>query len=389
MIGAGLRQARIRKGWTLTRLASELHEHGLPTKPHIISKYESGERFPSASFILLAAQVLNVPNTYFMHVPDTTINWRAFRKRSGFGTRRQDEVKQYATDLTELYIELKSLLNTSCEIDFPNAKSVTNAEEAECVAAELREKWNIGAGPVRNLMRTVEERGAVVIAKDGMSEKFDGLSGWCGEYPVIVINRIMSVDRQRFTATHEIGHLVMDTSAAEDVEENLAHRFAASFLVPAEDARSALGDSCHWLDWDNLKVLKQEYGLSMSAWVRRAYDLKIISKSSFIAHNRDLRRRGWYAKEPSQYDGDEEPQHLKRMARRALAEGFITVDRLSYSDADFLAPYAETPLTGEFPSATELIQMEEVERESWMTKMFDMAEGMDFEIFEAFGEEEF
>ncbi len=389
MIGTGLKQARIRKGWTLKRLADKVSKHGIQINSRTISEYEKGTKFPSASFLLLAASALNVHSTYFMHVPDITIRWRAFRKRSGFGTRRQDEIKQYATDLTELYLELKSLLHPAGEIDFPETISVTSTEEAECAARALRKKWDIGDGPLHNLTRTVEERGAVVIAKNNTSEKFDGLSGWCGEYPVIVINRNMSIDRQRFTAAHEIGHLVMDTSAVEQIEENLAHRFAASFLVPAEDARSALGDSVCRLDWNAIKVLKQQYGLSMSAWVRRAYDLDIISKSSFIAHNRDLRGRGWYAKEPGQYDGDEEPMQLQRMAQSALAENLMSVHRLSYSDADFLAPDDEPLLTGEFPSATELIQMDEAKREEWMTRMFDLADGMEFEVFEAFGEEEF
>jgi len=389
MVGTGLKRARIRKGWTLRRLANEVSNHGLPTKAHKISEYEKGKSFPSASFLLLAASVLNVPSTYFMHVPKLTITWRAFRKRSGFGKRSQGEIMQYATDLTELYVELKSLLNPAGEIDFPAIKSVTDAMEAEYVAGELRARWNIGGGPIQDLVRTVEDCGAVVIAKDDTSAKFDGLSGWCGEYPVIVINSNMSIERQRFTVAHEIGHLIMDTSAVEDDEELLANRFAASFLAPAEDARRALGESGDWLDWDDLKVLKQEYGLSMSAWVRRAYDLDIIKKSRFVAHNRDLRGRGWYAEEPGQYDGDEEPMQLKRMTELAISQGAMSIPQLSAYGADFLAPATDAPREREFPSATELIQMDEAERDCWMTKMFELAEGMDFEVFEAFGEEEF
>jgi len=389
MIGAGLKRARTRKGWTLTRLATNLSNNGLPIKARKISEFEKGASFPSASFLVLAASLLNVPSTYFMHVPDINIAWRAFRKRSGFGTRRQDEIKQYATDLTELFLELKSLLDASSEIDFPKIKSVTDAEEAERAAGELRENWNIGDGPLHNLVSMVEDRGAVVIAKDDASEKFDGLSGWCDTYPVIVINSRMSTDRLRFTVAHEIGHLIMDTSSVEPNEEDLAHRFASSLLVPAQDARKELGESSNCLDWDGLKVLKQTYGMSMSAWVRRAHDLNIIDYACYSGLNRDLRWRGWYREEPGHYDCDEEPKQLVRMTRRALAEGAMSVQRLSYSDADFLAPVAETRSKGDYPSATELMQMEEAEREDWMTKMFDLAEGMEFEVFEAFGEEEF
>ncbi len=386
MIGAGLKQARLLKGWTLTRLAEELGKNGFAIKSRTISKYENGMSFPSASFLLLAASILNVPSTYFMHVPDITITWRAFRKRSGFGIRRQDEVKQYAADLTELHIELRSLLNLEGKIDFPETKAVTNAYEAESAAGELRKRWDIEEGPFRNLVSTVEDRGVVVIGKDDTSEKFDGLSGWCDEYPVIVINRNMSTDRLRFTVAHEIGHLVMDTSSAAEDEEKLAHRFAAALLVPAKDAKRALGES---LDWDVLKDLKRTYGLSMSAGVRRAKDLNIISGHQYKQLMIEMSDSQWRKIEPVNYEGNEEPVHLEQMTQRAISEGTMSVHRLSYSDADFLAPVAETQPTGEFPSATELMQMDEVEREGWMTKMFDLAEGMEFEVFEAYGEEEF
>ena len=85
MIGAGLKQARVRKGWTLKRLADELSNNGLQIKSRKISEYERGTSFPSASFLVLAASVLDVPSTYLMHVPEVTVRWRAFRKRSGFG----------------------------------------------------------------------------------------------------------------------------------------------------------------------------------------------------------------------------------------------------------------------------------------------------------------
>ena len=65
----------------------------------------------------------------------------------------------------------------------------------------------------------------------------------------------------------------------ERTEENLAHRFAASFLVTATTARRELGVKRRHLDFRELAMLKQKHGLSMQAWILRAADLAIIERS--------------------------------------------------------------------------------------------------------------
>ena len=127
----------------------------------------------------------------------------------------------------------------------------------------------------------------------------------------------------------------------------------------------------------------------MSAWLIRARDLGIISENRYVEMYKDFSIRGWRKNEPEEYLGDEQPTQLKRLAQLAISQGAISLERLSNSGADFLAPVAELLPEGDFPSATELMEMDEAERDSWMEKMFDLAEGMEFEVFEAFGEEEF
>ena len=181
----------------------------------------------------------------------------------------------------------------------------------------------------------------------------------------------------------------MDTSPAGEKEESLTHRFAAALLVPEEHAFRELGRERQRLDWGELKMLKRKYGFSMAAWIRRARDLKIISEHHYKTLNIELASRGWRTREPVEYLGDEEPIQLKQMIQRAVAEGLVALDRYSHLDLT-VEPLEEElmPKSG-YPSATELLDMDDLERESWMKKMFDLAQGMDFEVFEAYGEEEF
>ena len=100
----------------------------------------------------------------------------------------------------------------------------------------------------------------------------------------------------------------MVSTGDERRDEQFAHRFAASFLVPAEAARRELGAHRRDLSIDELGLLKQRWGLSMQGWIRRASDLGIISTDLYRTLNIQFRSRGWNRKEPG-------PIHGERIAR--------------------------------------------------------------------------
>ena len=323
MIGARLKQARLLAGLTLGELADTLREYDFKITKQALSKYENEKSHPSAQFLLLASRALDVPSTYFTHQPTKSIDWLAFRCRKRLGKTERSRIKAYASDIAELQIELRELLYPNTKSKLPSI-AVANLEDAERAAGQLREEWDVGDRPLDNLVQTAEDRDVIVIGWHDESNLFDGLSGRCGDRPVTVINSNFPLDRRRLTLAHEIGHLVMDASpeSGED-EEALAFRFAAALLAPAEHAYRELGSSRNRLDWGELKTLKRKYGLSMSAWIRRAYDLDIITRSVYKSLNVELRNRGWHLAEPEPYQGDEEPLQLMQMMLRALSEGLV------------------------------------------------------------------
>ncbi len=389
MIGARLKQARLLAGMTQSELASALGENGLKITAAAISKYEREKSYPSAQFMLLGAQVLEVPSSYFLRQPTRSVEWIGFRCRARLGESARNIIKAYAADRAEAQSELRDLLHPERDFDFPSIP-VSSLEDAERAAEKLRDLWDVGDRPLDNLVQMAEDREVIVIDWADKTELFDGLSGWCGDRPVTAINSQFPLDRRRLTLAHEIGHLVMDTSFSPDVDdEALAFRFAAALLVPGPHVSKELPDKTRYLSWDELKVLKRKYGLSISAWVRRAFDQNVISYSTYKAMNIEYRTRGWHRGEPEQYIGDEEPLLLKQMAGRAIAEGLVAPDKYSHlqltnagSDEDILP-------RGEFPSATDLLEMDEEERQRWIGQMFKWAENVDFEVFEAYGEEDF
>lgn len=382
MIGARLKQARLLAGMTQKELAKELGEAGYKITAAAISKYEKGKSVPTARFLLLASSALDVPSTYFTHQPEMDVQWTAFRRHSGFGKRKQEAVKAYASDLAELQIELHSLFYPGSSPELPEPTPARDYSDAEDIAGQARAGWDVGNRPLDNLVQTAEDRGVIVIGWDDDSGKFDGLSGWCGDYPITVINANRSADRKRFNLAHEIGHLVMDTSQANEDDESLAHRFAAALLVPAEHAFHELGRKRSHLDWGELMMLKRKYGLSMAGWIRRARDLKIISERYYESLNIKSSSLGWRKCEPGEYLGDEEPLQLKQMVQRAIAEGLVSPDRMTRIGVEVWEPETEQP-DSEHLTVYDLLAMPEEEREAVMERAFELAANYDFEVFEA------
>ena len=389
MIGARLKQARLLAGMTQKELASVLGENGLKITAAAISKYENEKSYPTAQFMLLASGALGVPSSYFLHQPSRAIDWIGFRCRARLGETARRTIKAHAADIAVVHAELRDLLYPASCVEFP-CVPVANLEEAEQAAEQVRDLWDVGDRPLDNLVQMAEDREVIVIDWEDRTGLFDGLSGWCGDRPVTVVNSQYPLDRRRFTLAHEIGHLVMDTSISPDADDEvLAYRFAAALLAPAGHVSRELPDKAHHLSWNELMVLKRKYGLSMSAWVRRVYDLNVISYSTYKAMNIEYKSRGWHRGEPVDYVGDEAPLLLKQMAARAIAEGLVAPDKYSHLDLTVEPSEEELMPRSGYPSATELLEMDDNKRERWMKKMFDLAQGMDFEIFEAFGEEEF
>ncbi len=383
MIGARLKQARLLAGMTQRELAAELGAIDFKITAAAISKYEKEKSYPSAQFMLLASSVLGVPGSYFLHQPQAEVQWTAFRRHSGFGKKKQEAVKAYASDLAELQIELHSVLYPNSPPGLPAPAKAKYYEDAEAIARQVRVVWDVGNRPLDNLVQTAEDRGLIVIAWEDDSGKFDGLAGWCGEYPIAVINANRSADRMRFNLAHEIGHLVMDTNDASVDEESLAHRFAAALLVPDGHAFHELGRERRHLDWGELMMLKRKYGLSMAAWIRRARDLKIISERYYEALNIKISSLGWRTREPVEYLGDEEPLQLKLMVQRAVAEGLVSIDRMTRIGVDFWEPERER-LESEHITVYDLLAMPEDERKALMARAFELAAEEDFEVFEAY-----
>lgn len=316
-IGSRLKLARARKQMSMRSLAKQAGISAMS-----VSKFERDEMMPRQSTLLNIAKALTVqPEFFFREIKVETLE-PAYRKRSKLTKRAQKAIEAEVLDHLERYLTIEQILQLH-DTDTPSFPrfAIHDLEEIEAISETLRHQWDLGLGPIDSLAARLEDHGVKIIALYD-HEGFDGFSCWANKkVPVIVFNQDLPGDRQRFTIAHELGHLVL--SATDDLDQEEANRFAAAFLVPRTAAIAKLGRSRSNLDFGELRILKREFGVSIQAWVRRAYDLGIITSSTYQRSFRRIGALGWRTSEPEDLP-PVHPQRFELLVHQALAEELIT-----------------------------------------------------------------
>lgn len=177
------------------------------------------------------------------------------------------------------------------------------ADTADPIAAarNLRKSWGISPGPVYNVLQLLESSGVIVVIREFGTVAQDAVTTWpqrSSTDAMIVLNSGLAPDRQRFTLAHELGHLVLHSEPGEH-DEDEANAFASEFLAPAEDIQPDLL-GLRTSDFPKLLKLKEKWGLSIAALIRRARDLSLISDRQYTEFQFGLNRLGWKKVEPGE-----------------------------------------------------------------------------------------
>lgn len=397
MIAERFRQARLVAGMTQAKAVEKLSSYGISLTKAGLSKYERGGSIPPPVLMLKMAKVYEVKARYFLYDPSVSVTWFAFRKHAALAQRKQERVKALVSDTIAGQLWLMGKLYPNCDPGFPGPIKVNNEEDAERASCLLRKKWDLGDAPIGSVTQTIESRCGIVCEYDVDNDEFDGLSGLANDrFPVMVTASGMPDDRKRFNLAHEIGHLVMDCESLENKEQELlAHRFAGAFLVPAKIVRAELGRKRKHISFGELAELKKKHGLSMQAWLRRAFDLSIISHNLFQTLCIEFSKKGWRKREPVEYFGNEKPAMLRQMTLRALAEHIITPEK-----AESLCPLEFKEQTGVREkaeglrvTAEEILNLPQAERKKILRYAAeilkdDYEQDSELNAFEAFQDEE-
>ena len=226
-----LKNARLLKNMSMAALSNAL---GDLVSPQAIYKYESGKMLPSSNVIIELSRIFEVPMDYFFRPVTTTITGVEFRKKYKLGVKEKNTIQAKATEILERYVEISDICNET-RLDFTVSEGpISTKEDVIRVVSDLRNKWNLSENGIDNVIAFLESLGIIVIEIEATMD-FDGFSGMACKTPIIVLNKDYTPERKRFTALHELGHLVMrfEPEVTDKDVERLCHLFAGEMLISA------------------------------------------------------------------------------------------------------------------------------------------------------------
>lgn len=223
------------------------------------------------------------------------------------------------------YLWLEKLLRQ--EKLFRNSLKTELGDEndAEQLAEELRQQWDLGTGSVVNLLTFLEEHGLKTFILDG-PEKLESLSGCYRSQPFIAVKKGLPLDRMRFKTAAELAQVFFGFSS-ELEKIRLYNRFAAAFLLPAKILEEYFLPAGRKIALSELAELKLRYGISLQAIMRRALDLQLVTERKFRSFREMMNEKGWLWKEPVEYPGEENPTRFKRLLHYAVSSEILDLNR--------------------------------------------------------------
>lgn len=334
-------------GYSLQELAEKINNS---VSKQALGKYEQGIMKPNSELLLALCDALNVRPDYFSRTPTVNLHEIEFRKLQKLSARENSKIVQQTIDFLERYLELEEILGI--ENKFSNAvlqMPVNSTDDIEKLVNKLRSEWKLGTDPLFNIIELMEDHGIKVMEVDAPIE-FSGMSTWVNDkVPVMVINSRLDefLDRKRFTALHELGHLVMRSQISSmelKQKEAYCNYFAGAMLMPEELFRKELGGTRKKILFNELAAIKKQYGMSYKAIIYRAKNLGIISDLYCRQFMFMMSNMGYRINEPVQYMGYEKSNRFSQLLSRAVAEEIISTSKAAALNNQKLADFRDTIL---------------------------------------------
>lgn len=341
------RSARVLNGLSLQDLADKLNNR---ISRQALHKYEKGEVIPDSEMVAFLSEALDVKPDFFFRETNVVMSDIEFRKLKNLPAKDEQRIIEEVKETLSRYLELEEILSIQTKFVNPIVGEITainSFEDVENAVRIVRESWNLGEDPISNSLELLEDN-HIKIVEIKAGESFDGMQTYVnGNIPVIAINtdKVKSADRKRFTALHELAHLLLPIKhLPERKKETYCHQFAGAFLLPAATAYKELGKGRSKLMIQELSMLKKQYGISIQAIVMRAKDLGIITNSYCSQFFFYLNQMGWKVNEPVEYTGEETSNRFTQLLFRALGEELISTSKAASLNNQTLAEFREKSL---------------------------------------------
>ena len=291
-----LRDARLMMGLSMDKLAERTN--GVITKQSI-SRYEKGIMRPKRDALQAIAKALNISEAYFVGT-NLKIDVPMLRTTSN-GKLSEDELRALEAKLSfwaEQYLAKERMIHCQYSFDKDNSfknilfknpvkgTKVSTLEDAIHAADLLRKRWHSGDGPIASVLRLLERKGIKILSTE-LPDNVWGLSTWADNcHPLMVLDmrpEKTTIERLRFTAAHELAHLLLTFPVNVDLDvEKRCNKFAGFFLFTKQALIEEMGsEKRDELMLEEMIDLKELYGISIAAQVHAAWDIRMISREHY------------------------------------------------------------------------------------------------------------
>lgn len=329
-----LREARESLEFTMEHLGNLVG-----VKRQTISNYESGLRSPEPEILMNLIRALKQPLIFFTTERPTslglkeTIFFRSFQSKTA-RTNRKCEI--YSDWFVQIAAYFEKFINFPT-VDLPETSSPINGkhytiEEIEEIAQICRKHWKLGNGPISNIVALLESKGIIVSRIKLDTNTVSAYSFREADRPFIFLGSEFGLFRSRFSAAHELGHLILHRGISkEEFETDLKHfekeadYFASAFLLPRET---------YPLEIFSFKLsafieLKKRWKTSVASQIMRCKHLGIINEDREVGLRKQLSKNKWLKNEPLDNQFPIEKSAIMEKSLNLLVkEGMLTAEEL-------------------------------------------------------------
>jgi Zn-dependent peptidase ImmA (M78 family)/transcriptional regulator with XRE-family HTH domain len=284
--------ARLAQARRISKISkAELHRR-VGVSAAAIGQYERGEVRPRAETVSALSSALMVPPGFFAHGRprvQVDIAEASFRRLRSTTVAQQQQATAYVEQAWELSCYLEE------NVEFPELKlpewahaDSNDTPDPVTAAGAMRQHWDLGSEPIQHLVYQLEQHGILTVffsmkEDSALDEKsrIDAFSTIALPRPMIVLtpDKANDVMRHRFSAAHELGHVVLHhgRQGTDSQLERQANMFAAEFLTPHEAIRNQLPRR---INFNRYEELSQRWGVSVQSLLYRSRELDLISDST-------------------------------------------------------------------------------------------------------------
>lgn len=256
------------------------------------------------------SKTLHYPSSFFLQEGESIPLPLSYRRRNVVPSWVISQIDA----LVNIYrLNLEALISATAyaEPNIPVLDVIKHKSPEDC-ARVLRKTWNVPHGPIKNLAALLEANKIMLLSYPFETDHVDGkctVAG--GKFPLIVTNRSLLGDRQRFTLAFHLGWIVMHWQTSPEFSRDLRHEanlFAAEFLMPEKDIKADLNE----LTFAKLGDLKRKWKASMISLLYRSEDIGAITANQKKYIAAQFNDHGIKKREPVELDVPVEQYKLVR-----------------------------------------------------------------------------